>query len=964
MTTTGGDGTPGHGPRLRVPVTVRVSPDAADDLPAEAVRAAVADAVAAACARFPLAALGIRAADVTTVAVDARPSGTGPEAPRQVLDAAARGAADGAARAGFRSHVPPAAPGRVGGPPSEPFDPSRVRHRPAGTTYEIPFFDGGTVEVPLRDADGPRREPWLPGPNVAVSVEEAVAIAWRWHLYRHGGRGALDRELPGYYGYIRTTSGAFVRYLVLTRVKRIGPDGAPMPGRYTYQMFLDEGGDNGVVMTTGGSEYWLPDSGTAGPASRSRGNDTVSIVFAMQPQLPRAQGGRRRALGYIPLPGETGTPTHEELNRLPLDDEPSALDVAEPPRSGTGRQRAWPGPSRSGAAAPVCEPYLDEPPVTALTDSRNLTGRIRSLAAALSIPECGYAGTFALHCAQAVIARALDLAESTISSQATTDVTVHTDGTGNNGFVHVKPSPTPEMQWLRRLAGIAREVGFFAADTVSTYGDRANAPLFGSRPGDPLNAASWSKRFMNDLSPTLGLGYRTVFVETCRAIMLQQLRSSLVGITERMKPVHLNLLVDQIGGNLAKLGDDILWPTVLLTAIEHAARVHMSHGTVRAILSTSITITTEYGSFPLPPPIDSTPRRVLAIVGEDRLERRGGELVAVHGDKAWTADLLRQEINRRRQLLNMTDPLFFQIPDLQGIILGIEHDPGFLKRYLENLLTEMSAANQRMTTSASVPRTGAYFSLEASNYVKREGGRDWRGLRYTLQGIHQLADDHLAPEVRGDCRYIDAVNQAIGRREAQDTFVAIGSSVGIIVLGLFCAPLGAVAAGLITGVASLAFTLHDVYDAERQSDLYLAVEEDPELFQHYQDVQVAKLMAAVSVAFSVFDVVGVGKAAHTVASGVPGALRTVEKQGVRAFFGVAAEGVREQLLKGLAEDALRQAVRQAVQEATVVLVMNELMPYVITPVLESWIRRQAQEHGLADEVSEVLDQPATLGDTP
>ena len=54
----------------------------------------------------------------------------------------------------------------------------------------------------------------------------------------------------------------------------------------------------------------------------------------------------------------------------------------------------------------VCEPYLIEPSLTQIVNPRNLTGRMRLLAAALSIPECGYAGRFALHCAAATAGRA------------------------------------------------------------------------------------------------------------------------------------------------------------------------------------------------------------------------------------------------------------------------------------------------------------------------------------------------------------------------------------------------------------------------------------------------------------------------------------------------------------------------------------------------------------------------------
>ncbi len=818
--------------------------------------------------------------------------------------------------------------------------------------------------MPLRD-DANRREPWLPPAGVAVSVEEAVRIAWRWHLYRHGGP-ALDRELPGYHGFIRTTSGAFLRFLFLTRVDAVGADGMPLPGRYRHVMTVDSGGEYGGIVFFANSPRTasLPSGlGTGqGELSFGEGADTIPIVFARQPfpeALLKAGGGA--GVGYIAAPGEQGSPTARD-DVVPPDDEPSALDVADIPRSDTGTRRAWPGAPEALRAPLVCRSYLVEPKLSDLVDTRNLVGRMRALAAALAIPECGYAGMFALHCATAISGRARGVAAASIASGATTEVTVRPDATGNNGFVHLTPSPTPELHWLRRLAGLAREVDIFAGDVVSTYLDAANARLVGIADGDPPNAAGWAIRFIGDLADALRFGYENVFAETCRSIMLQQLRSSRAGITARQRKQNFDALVEDIGSKIEKLGDLVLWPTVLLRAIEYAGSVGRSAGTVREILSIHRVRRTRDDYYELPAPIESTPRRILDLVGDDRVEERGGERVAVHDGRAWTADQLRETINQRRRLLNMSDPLFYQVPDLQTIAFRRELDRGYLERYLRTLLADMLAANERMTGEATDLQDGAHFALAASKYAEREGGRDWRGLRYTLQGIHQLADDVLAPEVHGLRLYAAGVDQAIDHKAARDKLLQFASTFGIILLGLFCAPLGAVAAAAITGAVSIGFAVHDVLDAQRETDLYHALE-DPELFQHWQDVQLDQLMAAISVAFSVFDAAAVGKGARTLTSAALEGLRVAEKQGARTAVRLAAAEVRERVLKGLTEEMIQHAVRQAVHEAAVVAVMNELLPHVITPVLVPWIRRQAQEHGTAAEVDAALG-PLATGGTP
>jgi hypothetical protein len=53
----------------------------------------------------------------------------------------------------------------------------------------------------------------------------------------------------------------------------------------------------------------------------------------------------------------------------------------------------------------------------------------------------------------------------------------------------------------------------------------------------------------------------------------------------------------------------------------------------------------------------------------------------------------------------------------------------------------MLRAHTGMIEESSDPDDGAWFALKASQYVEREGGTDWRGLRFELHGIHALADE-------------------------------------------------------------------------------------------------------------------------------------------------------------------------------------------------------------------------------
>jgi hypothetical protein len=164
-----------------------------------------------------------------------------------------------------------------------------------------------------------------------------------------------------------------------------------------------------------------------------------------------------------------------------------------------------------------------------------------------------------------------------------------------------------------------------------------------------------------------------------------------------------------------------------------------------------------------------------------------------------------------------------------------------------------------------------------------------------------------------------------------------------------------VAVGFVTGVAGLALTVHDVLEANRLEALYRSLE-DPEAILSWQDVQLARLMADLSIAFSIFDVVGVGKGARAIVSGTRTALKEVAQHGLRATVQLSYRSARRTILANMAEDVLRNAVRQAAQHLAIAGAMQAVLPVVITPVLVPWIRGIALEHGSLGAVDSALGQ--------
>ncbi|WP_462202693.1 hypothetical protein [Frankia sp. CcWB3] len=702
-----------------------------------------------------------------------------------------------------------------------------------------------------------------------------------------------------------------------------------VPLSETYQ--LD---DDVIVVTPAGG---APGAGAPGGPEPAGG-----------PGGPGGPGGSGGTAGAGTGPGGTGTGDGDPARAGTGTGERAGGQPGQP--AGVG----WPWPVSGGDGPPlVCEPFLAEPPAQDLVGVQGLLARMRDLAARLRVGECHYLGRFALNCVTMIAVRAHTVGMEGVRSTATTQVSVRHDGRGNNGYLDVRPGSTPEFAALRTLAGIATDLHRFADDLMAAYQEPENLRLVKVRPGGEPYAGGWAWRFWSELSESLLDAFTLLYAETCRVLLLQQLRSSRHGIDGR-RGAGFDATAAAFSSTLAILGESVVVVTTLRHAITHSEAVLVT-GSVRDVLSVSQTIPAGDGMMfvELPAPIRSVPPRVLAVAGDALIERRGGDRVVRFRDRVWTAADLDAEINLRRAVVNQVDPLFLQIGDLEPLYARAQREPAFVEEHLRSLLTQMSEANARMLAQASDPAEGAYFAVAASQYVWREGGADRRGLRFQLQGIHALADEQLRTAARNDRLYVLGINRAVGRKAALDDLLVIASTAGIIVLGLLCAPLGAVAAGAITGLAGLALTAGDLVEADRQRDLYRALE-DPELFHRWQEVQVAQLMAALSVAFSVFDVVAVGRGARAIVASAQHGLRVAERAGLAAGARSVARSGRREVLRGMTEQVLAQAVRQAVTDTAVLAVMSLVLPRLITPVLVPWIRQQAVDHGILAEVDAAL----------
>ena len=888
----------------------------------------------------------------------------------------------------------------------EPIDRSRLY----GNVYRVPAYNGGGAATSIvTEGEITFTEP--------LTVERVLEEAWHAHTQRFGRTwDPATYGYPGYYGAF-AIEGTWVedQLVYFAHVEAVDDRGNPTAFRWqggSFDMFQVPPGDGTETPLRRGSltppidHYVLTRTehlGTQQALSQlmedAAANDPDYpydaatrerlAVAAAQPSwnVYRVDGGAH--IGYVVLPpgSDTSGIGHSPIRFVA----PGQLTLGMEAGGGQGsggqgegggteaggggagggaggtgtRQRGGPLGTAEGAGRVwptlgpggeklICEPFLGEPPVHTLpVGAEALDQKMRSLASQLELDYCGYAGRFCLNLAKLIGGRSHAIGVTSANSSVQTQVTVRTDGAGNNGFVHVQPGHATELQYLENLGDIAVQVDRLAGEIMEVYRSPANRHLIywdEDHDLDP-NPAAWNLRFTRAVFEALEQSCMWLYAECCRVILFQQLRSSHQAITQRR--AQFDETLQRFEEALGILGESVIRLTVLKRALSWGRRYGRT-GTARSVLShTPPPRRMGHEYYDVPAPIESIATTIITQLEGATIAEDSGSYVAHFEGRRWTTEDLDAGIAMRRGMLNRVDPLFLQVPDLESVYNRFRSNPASARTYLDGVLSEMLRANVEMTSETRDREDGAFFALEASQYVKANGGYNERGLKFDLQGIHALADDVLRPYSDGTDAYRRGINRAIGVKAGWDDFISVFSTAGIIVLGLLCAPLGLGVALLVTSVAGLALTAYDISEADRMEDLYHSLI-DPEAILSWQDVQMQRFMANLSIAFSIFDVIGVLKVSGAIVRAFRDGLRQVARQGIRGAARGALLAGRRQLLANMAQEVLENAMKQALMEAVIVSVMGQLLPRIMQPILVPWMRSVAVAHGTLREVDAAL----------
>jgi hypothetical protein len=651
-------------------------------------------------------------------------------------------------------------------------------------------------------------------------------------------------------------------------------------------------------------------------------------------------GGRSAGTGGEGHGDGTGTGTGGRGSRRP-----GIVYTGQPGEGGEGL--LFPTMPGEGEAL-VCEPFLDEPTVDELGDvGETMRRMIAEIAARLDMSPCEYPANFCLMAARTIRGRASDV--SGYAAVTGTEFTQNVpEGTGNLGSIAFHPTAAPAIQYMRHLAGVVPRVGALMRlinEAYVVHSDRVTRNYFS-------NIYSWLLRFMIAYGDSMDEAVQTIFEQSCRVLMLQLLETSRQQIQgrldnfERYAPLFENMITKWLRqpAELTELRSR-------LQRHEAARWVETQAGRGADAVLQSGASTSEHALATATASIPGTPQQTavlwmgaarvlsgafLAIEGAAQTAGEAGEIFERGGvarirdsqGRAWTMTELEEAIVTTRGEAEDIDPLIKQIRDLPETFRRFETHPQHARRELRTLLEEMLANNAEMRQKTI---DDPYFAFAASSMIDNIPQATIPSSRYALQGIHLQVHYQIGEFFRGDPYYARGVDQAISIYLGREAIVNFVVAVDIVILSVFCAPLGF--------IAGLAAAGHEVAKAEERARMHAALI-DPDLVISRAEVEVGLFAAYLGLALAFIPEAGTILGAAR--QGVRGGLRVGIAGGARLAGRYIARRVTRQAVASLSRELFPAFVRE--------LAEDQLMNVIIQQALEPLIARYQREAMIVSSV--------------
>ncbi len=556
---------------------------------------------------------------------------------------------------------------------------------------------------------------------------------------------------------------------------------------------------------------------------------------------------------------------------------------------------------------------------------------IQEIAQKLQILPCEHAGRFAINAAGAISSRASTVGEYAARSQ---DMGFTQPGsvseTSLRKFLFV-PTVSPAIQFMRYLAEIVPLLSRLDDLIWETYRARPNL-IQGMYAG---NGAGWFLHYRFDFSDNIKLGVTFIFLSTCRALLLQLLRTSHKEIMRRIDNF------DAYAPMFEELARTQLLALAELTELHRQLQSETEGLSVGSVVRGSIETWRDArlgmeGLFEeamgrTAPVIDTSPGTIVRDAG--------GKVVGINDSMGhfWTLQRLEQAIQLRRGSAEAVDPLIKQLTEIPEVAARMRAFPQYLRMELRRLLNEMKSNNEDQTSDA-VGSVMHAFRVSRIDEVSDASKFTIANAPYAFTGLHLMAHNQVGEFFRGDQWYAEGIKSLFNSELGLEDLGTFFEWTGLILLGVLCPP-----AAFAAGVAVAGY---HYYEATEKEELFRSLINPDELMS-WAEVEAELFSAQLGLVLAFVPEVGsILRTGSRVAS-------TAVREGVSEGAKVAMRALRARIAKDIAHSLEKGIERAIIREVVTDQVMNQLFSRILGPINQA-IAADAALTGAAGGQSAVL----------
>jgi hypothetical protein len=595
---------------------------------------------------------------------------------------------------------------------------------------------------------------------------------------------------------------------------------------------------------------------------------------------------------------------------------------------GTGGMR-FPTFSGGRVIELVCGPFLGEPELKDLpeADRNRVADLIDGIAYGLQIPQCNFAAQFCLNAAAALGGRAIAIGSVSVTDEAATKpVPV---GQGNLGGIEFAAVASTSIQYMRHLARMTSQI----TDLMDLLGRVYRRPeVFARIKNDYIDVpAAWQRRFHIELTDVMNESVASIFVVTCRVLLLQLLRASRAGITARLDPRnfenHAALFEVMVNSQLSRV-DYLIGLRDKIRERELKDNLALANPAVTGWHDSVTALTSALA--PVKPP------GTLQAGPSDEVMKVGGEyFVRDRRNRLWTMADLETAIAFGRGTAESIDPIIKQITDLPEVVERVKANPDGARTELRRILEEMQANNKEMIDKA----TDSYkFAFRASKIQEHLPSATIKGTTYALQGIHKQVHEQIGDFFGGSPYYAAGIDSLFSATLGEASLTNFFVYTGLTFLSIVCPPL-AFAVGV-----NLA--LYDYSKALERERLYGSMI-DPELVLTRAEVEADLFAAKLGIALSFIPEAGaiLGRGGKVIAKeGLAAGTRSIARSAAKAVRGDIVESVGKRLSRELVEKLQYGFAVAYAREVLTDQVMDAVISKAIEPLMAQ-VEREAMITG-------------------